>query len=93
MLIVVASHAQKIVHIAAEVTKPKHSSIKHIRWNITPLMVSKQEQQTLEIMYECIHIIPETEKKFIFKTAVLLLRIMMKLTNRFHVAMRMRSNK
>ena len=56
-------------------------------------MVSKQEQQTLEIMYECIHIIPETEKKFIFKTAVLLLRIMMKLTNRFHVAMRMRSNK
>ena len=44
-------------------------------------------------VYECIHIIPETEKKFTFTTAVLLLRIMMKLTNRFHVAMRMRSNK
>ena len=29
-------------------------------------------------VYECIHIIQETEKKFIFTTAVLLLRIMMK---------------
>ena len=26
-------------------------------------MVSKKEQQTLEIMYEYIHIIPETEQK------------------------------